>query len=112
MAAGVRHALDDEALIRTREPGDVHLDAVDQAQAARPMVGRVRRCDRFGEAGRIDRELLAADQVRELRRRMDSSRSTPLACCGPQRTGAARSRLRCTSGVGTTTGRCEGAALS
>jgi hypothetical protein len=63
VAAGVRHALDDEALIRAREASHVHLDAIDQAHAARPTVRSVRILDGFGEPARSCLKSLAANLV-------------------------------------------------
>ena len=63
LAAGARHALDDEAIARARQAGDIHLDPVDEAQAARTLMVRVCLGNGIGES-RIPRfEPSAAHQV-------------------------------------------------
>ena len=51
VAARVWHALDDVAAIRAGQAGDVHLDAADEAQAARALVVCVRTGNGFGKLG-------------------------------------------------------------
>lgn len=119
LAAGAGHALDDVAVVRAGEPGDVHLDAFGKAQAAWPLAGGVGLRDSFGKARRSGLEAMAADQVGRAAT-AGLGAIMPIASkylhrltrpASTHRRGTfARALLRgCT---GTATGRWEGAALS
>lgn len=109
VAAGVWYSLDDEAIAK---PGDVHLDAFDQTLAPRALMRSMCISNRFHKATRRCFKAPAADLVDG--RRCRESVDWCFHGGEPQRTGAgaARSRVRWISGVGTMVGRCDGAALS